>query len=74
MKTLNVHETKTKLSAILTEIEKDGEKFVICRNGTPIADIVPHKKKSRLKTDPFLSQVKINCDLTEPLTEDEWDV
>ncbi len=74
MKTLNVHETKTKLSAILTQIEKDGEKYVICRNGTPIADIVPHKKKSRLKSDSFLSQVKINCDLTEPLTEDEWDV
>ncbi len=74
MRTLNVHETKTKLSAILTKIEKEGEKYVICRNGTPIADIVPHKKKSRLKPDSFLSQVKINCDLTEPLTEDEWDV
>ena len=74
MKTLNIHETKTKLSAILTEIEKKGEKFVICRNGNPIADIVPHKKKSRLKVDPFLSQVKINCDLTKPLTEDDWDI
>ncbi len=74
MKKLNVHETKTNLSAILTKIEKDGEKYVICRNGNPVADIVPHKKKKRLKTDPFLSQVKINCDLTEPLTEDEWDV
>ncbi|MCG8334422.1 MAG: type II toxin-antitoxin system Phd/YefM family antitoxin [Proteobacteria bacterium] len=74
MKTLNIHETKTRLSAILTEIEKTGERFVICRNGNPIADIVPHKKKSRIKTDSFLSQVKIKCDLTEPLTEDEWDV
>ncbi len=74
MKTLNIHETKTRLSAILTEIEKTGEKFVICRNGNPIADIVPHKKKSRIKADLFLSQVKIKCDLTEPLTEDEWDV
>ncbi len=74
MKTLNVHVTKTKLSAILTEVEKTGEKFVICRNGNPIADIVPHKKRSRVKADPFLSRVKINCDLTEPLTENDWDV
>ena len=74
MKTINIHETKTKLSAILSEIEKKGEKYVICRNGNPVADIVPHKKKSRLTTDAFLSQVKINCDLTEPLTEGDWDV
>lgn len=74
MKTLNIHETKTKLSSILSEIENKGEKYIICRNGKPIADIVPHKKKSRLKPDSFLSQVKINCDLTKPLTEDDWDV
>ncbi len=74
MKTLNIHETKTKLSSILSEIENKGEKFIICRNGKPIADIVPHKKKSRLKPDLFLSQVKISCDLTKPLTEEDWDV
>jgi antitoxin (DNA-binding transcriptional repressor) of toxin-antitoxin stability system len=74
MKTLNIHETKTKLSSILSDIENKGEKYIICRNGKPIADIVPHKKKSRLKPDSFLSQVKISCDLTKPLTEDDWDV
>lgn len=74
MKTLNIHETKTKLSSILANIEKSGEKYIICRNGKPIAEIVPHKKKSRLKPDPFLSQVKIKCDLTEPLTEEDWNV
>ncbi len=74
MKTLNIHETKTKLSSILSEIENKGERYIICRNGKPIADIVPHKKKSRVKPDSFLSQVKIKCDLTKPLTEDDWDV
>ncbi|MBU0996171.1 MAG: type II toxin-antitoxin system Phd/YefM family antitoxin [Proteobacteria bacterium] len=74
MKTLNIHETKTNLSAILKEIEETGNKFLICRNGKPIAEIVPHKNKNRLKTDAFLSQVNIKCNLTEPLTEDEWDV
>jgi len=67
MKMLNIHETKTKLSSILSEIEKNGEKFIICRNEKPIADIIPHIKKSRLKPDGFLSQIKINCDLTKPL-------
>lgn len=74
MKTFNIHETKTNLSSILTDIEMTGETYLICRNGKPIAEIVPHKKKSKLKPDPFLSRIKIKCDLTEPLTEDDWDV
>ncbi len=74
MKTLNVHETKTKLSAVLAEIEKMGESFIICRNGKPIADLVPHNKKSRLKPDKFLGRVKVKCDLTKPLTEDDWEL
>lgn len=74
MKTLNIHETKTKLSSILVDIEMTGETYIICRNGKPVAEIIPHKKKSRIKPDPFLSLVKINCDLTEPLTEEDWDV
>ncbi len=74
MKTLNVHETKTRLSSVLAEIEKMGETFIICRNGKPVADLVPHKRKSRIKTDKFLSQVKIACELTKPLTEEDWDI
>lgn len=74
MKSLNVDEAKTKLSSVLTQIETRGEKFLICRNGKPIADLVPHVKKSRLKTDPLLRKVKISCDLTKPLSEEDWDV
>lgn len=36
---LNIHEAKTMLSTVLSEIEKTGERFMICRNGTPIAQI-----------------------------------
>jgi antitoxin (DNA-binding transcriptional repressor) of toxin-antitoxin stability system len=46
MKTLNIHEAKTKLSSVLAKIEKKGKKFLICRNGKPISDLIPHKKKS----------------------------
>ena len=74
MKTLNIHETKTNLSAILADIENTGRKYLICRNGKPIAELAPHRKKGRLKKDAFLSQVKIECDLIEPLTEEDWDV
>ena len=73
MRTLNVHETKTNLSALLAEIERTRSTFVICRNGEPVANLVPHAKRSRLTPDPFLSQVKIRGDLTEPTAMDEWE-
>ncbi len=74
MKALNVHETKTKLSSILAQVEMQGEKFTICRNGKPIADLVPHQKKSRLEPHPLLSKVKVKCDLTAPLTQEDWEL
>lgn len=74
MKALNVHETKTNLSSILAQVEMQGEKFTICRNGKPIADLVPHQKKSRLEPHPLLSQVKVKYDLTAPLTQEDWEL
>ena len=72
MKTLNIHEAKTNLSAILKEIEENGERVVICRNGKHIADISAHRQVDRLKVHPELSNIQINYDPTEPLSEDEW--
>jgi len=71
---LNIHEAKTRLSAVLSEIEKTGERFVICRNGTPIAEIGPLKKRpqSRLGVHSILSKIRIDYDPTESLTEGEW--
>jgi antitoxin (DNA-binding transcriptional repressor) of toxin-antitoxin stability system len=74
MKKVNIHEAKTNLSAILAEIDKSGDTYIICRNGKPIADLVPRIKKNRLKKDAFLSRVVINCNLAEPLTESEWEL
>ena len=71
VKTVNIHEAKTRLSAILVEIEK-GESYLICRNGKPIADIIPHERKKRTESHPVLSQIQINYDPTEELTDEEW--
>ena len=72
MKIVNVHEAKTKLSALLAEIERTGEKVLICRNGKPIADLLPHRKRNRLEPHPLMRQIRINYDPVEPLSEDEW--
>ncbi len=72
MKIVNIHEAKTKLSALLAELEETGEKVLICRHGKPVADLVPHRKRSRLEPHPVMRQIRINYDPIEPLAEDEW--
>ena len=72
MKIVNIHEAKTKLSALLAGIAKTGEKVLICRHGKPVADLVPHRQRSRLEPHAVLRQIRINYDPTEPLAADEW--
>ncbi|MBN1672223.1 MAG: type II toxin-antitoxin system Phd/YefM family antitoxin [Kiritimatiellae bacterium] len=72
MKMINVHEAKSKLSAVLAQIESTGETFLICRNGHPVADLVPHKKRSRLRPHPVMRKIRIAYDPTEPLDPEDW--
>ena len=72
MKTVNVHEAKTNFSSLLAKVEANGAAIVICRNGQPVADLVPHKPKDRIKPHPVLSKIKIKYDPVEPAPEDEW--
>jgi len=72
MRNLNIHETKTKLSALLLEVEQKGETFLICRNGKPVAELVPHKKSDRLAYHPTMSKIKIKYDPVEDLSDEEW--
>jgi prevent-host-death family protein len=72
MKTVNVHEAKTHFSSLLNKLETDSETIVICRNGEPVADLVPHQRRSRIRTHPVLGKIKIGYDPVKPLSHDEW--
>ena len=72
MERLNIHEAKTKLSSVLIEVEQQGKTFLICRNGKPVAEIIPHKKRSRLEYHPVLSKVAVKYDPIEELSSEEW--
>lgn len=43
MTKLNIHEAKTHLSKYLLKVE-EGETVLLCRNGKPVAQIVPLSK------------------------------
>ena len=72
MKTVNVHEAKTHFSSLLARVENSKERIVICRNGEPIANLVPHQRKDRTKPHPALRKIKIAYDPVESLSADEW--
>ncbi|MEA1972785.1 MAG: type II toxin-antitoxin system Phd/YefM family antitoxin [Candidatus Cloacimonadota bacterium] len=72
MKTLTINEAESNFSSVLTEIEEKKEIFIICRNGKPVADLIPHSRKTRRLPHPVMSAVRINYDPTEILSQDEW--
>ncbi len=74
MQTINIHEAKTTLSAVLAKIEETGEGVTICRYGKPVADLVPHRRRNRTVPHALLRKVAVHFDLTEPMTESDWDL
>jgi len=73
MITVNMHEAKSRLSALIKVMEETGQNIVICRHGEPVAEISPVKSKriSPLQMHPELAG-RILYDPLEPATADEW--
>jgi prevent-host-death family protein len=67
MLSVNIHEAKTKLSALLARVEK-GEEIVIARNGRPIARLI-RADASPMRRVPGLDRDRIwyAPDMHEPL-------
>jgi prevent-host-death family protein len=75
MITVNTHEAKTRLSELLSKIETTRETVVICRNGTPVAELVPWGYTTHpLRTSPRLNKVQFLEDPQLPLSQDEWPI
>jgi prevent-host-death family protein len=75
MITVNTHEAKTRLSALVAAVADRGETVVICRNGKPAAELRPISPvpRSRLQIDPSLRVTFApGYDPTEAAAEDEW--
>lgn len=77
MKTINIHEAKSKLSQLIASVEEGGDTIVICRNGKPVAqldafrqsDDTFHQLTVREDLKPFFAA---NFDPAEPVSEQEW--
>jgi prevent-host-death family protein len=70
MEVVSVFEAKNKLSGLIANVEKNDISYLICRNGKPVAEIVAHKSKNRLKSSPKL-RVDVKGDLfDDDMSED----
>lgn len=73
MISVNTHEAKTRLSELLAKVETKHETIVICRNGTPVAELLPWEKvKNPLRQSPKLKRIKFHEDPSLPLSENDW--
>ncbi|MBV6492203.1 MAG: hypothetical protein LDLANPLL_00194 [Turneriella sp.] len=74
MLVINLYEAKTKLSNLVKKVEEQGKTITLCRNGTPVAQIVPLEKKTLnpLQKNKILSKITLNYNPFEPLSDDEW--
>jgi len=73
MITVNTHEAKTRLSALLAEVESRQETVIICRGGKPVAEL---RSLTPGVIDPLIQHAElageILYDPTEPADESEW--
>lgn len=70
---INTHEAKTRLSELLAKVEEEHESVVICRNGKPVAEMIPYRKIN----DPLLQSAELagvifHEDPVLPLDENDW--
>ena len=76
MLSVNTHEAKTKLSALIARVEQTGEEIVICRNGKPVARLGPVDKKigDPLAKHPELRGIRFVGDeeATAPIDPEFW--
>ena len=73
MITVNVHDAKTRLSALLAEVEERGTWVRICRNGKPVADLRPAATgRDPFARDPELGPIEFIEDPVLPLRPEDW--
>ncbi len=70
--TFNVHDAKTQFSRLLDKV-LEGEEVLITRNGVPVAELVPARKRSLLGAgvgDPDYNR-DARDDWWQPMTDEE---
>jgi prevent-host-death family protein len=73
MVTVNLYQAKAQFSRLVSAVEK-GERIVVCRNGIPVADLVPHASipSNKLDPDTLFAGARFLGDPAPPLEAGDW--
>ncbi len=71
MKKFNTHEAKSRLSELLSWVER-GESVFICRNGVVVAELRSVLKLPKSLKTESRNKMKILGDILAPLPDDDW--
>jgi prevent-host-death family protein len=71
-KAIKASEFKAKCLALIDEVAASGDKFIITKNGEPLAELVPHRPKKRSPFGIWEGSAKITGDVVSPV-DVEWD-
>ena len=64
---MKASEFKAKFLALMDEVERTGESVVITKNGKPVAEFSPHKRRKRNARGILKGRVFITGDIISPV-------
>jgi prevent-host-death family protein len=73
MKTIKASDFKAKCLALMDEVAETGKTVVITKNGKPVAELGPHRARTRNARGILKGELIIKGDIISPLDE-EWEV
>jgi prevent-host-death family protein len=71
-KIIKASEFKAKCLALMDEVERTGQGVVITKNGKPVAELVPHRKRKKNARGILKDSLFITGDIISPI-DVEWD-
>ena len=71
LKMIKASEFKAKCLSLMDEVERTGRPVVITKNGRPVADLVPHRPRTRNARGILKDRLFITGDIISPI-DVEW--
>lgn len=72
MKTIKASEFKAKCLKIMDEVASTGEPVVITKNGVPITELIPAKRRPKTLFGALKGSARITGDILSPI-DVEWE-
>jgi prevent-host-death family protein len=69
---IKASEFKAKCLALMDEVARTGTPVIITKNGKPVAELVPHRPRTRTARGILKDELFITGDIIAPI-EVEWD-